>query len=241
MKKIAIITLAFLFAITLQGCSIMNQDILEKCFSDEDCTSMDITHNEENMINLMSHLMDNVDDFEYDVTLHYYKKERFIHRIMFEIIDYEGEYTLVKHIHYRDLLHEINTVINDYFEEIYEGKDLDLEMMVTFTGVEIFYHIPIEPYHEQLTFDVQDFGVDSVEYYSSIVKELYIVYPDIRYNIIYDFHESTGIDYINQYFDVNELEFDIYVYSRDVALEDNTIIDFFTEQFDDYRVVFNFK
>ncbi len=239
MKKIAIITLVFLFGITLQGCSIMNRDVLEQCILDEDCTSMEIIHNEENMTNLMSYLMNNFDDFEYNVTLHYYKKYETIHYMIFEIID-EDEYTLDKHIHYRDLLHEINIVINEYFEEIYEGKDLNLEMMVSFSGVEIFYDIPGEPYYEQLTFNVEDFRVDLLEYYCSIVKDLYNEDTNIRYYIIYDLNVSTGIDQITQNFLGSQLTFDINVLSRDITIEDNTIIDFFTEQFIDYYVMFNF-
>ncbi|KFZ26603.1 MAG: hypothetical protein KQ78_01192 [Candidatus Izimaplasma bacterium HR2] len=241
MKKIAIVTLVLLFAIILQGCSILSEDVLEQCFLDEDCTSMEIIHNEENMTNLMSYLTNHIGDFELDVTLHYHLEDSLVHYITFEM-KYEDEYTLDKHIYYRDLLYEIYLASNEYFDEIYERRNLYTKMIITFSDVEILYGIPREPYSEQLTFNGWDFRVDELEYYCSIVKDLYIEDDDISYTIIYDFYDSTGIDQITQYFGIGSgLSFDINVSSPDIIIEDNTIIDFFKEQFNEYNLNINFK
>lgn len=243
MRKYLVILMG-LMLVLLMGCTNLQLDNLEECFLNDDCIGMNIHHDNENITHLMKYVQENLQDFNYDTTLIYSKDsdQRYIDRLVLEI-QIDDNYTYENHLFIRELYKNLNTVINNYFESIHEGEDLNLGLNVSFYDAKMIiptYYRYDNP-HEEVIFDIEDFDEDLLDNYCLIIKQLYQDYPEVHYKILYETYPSIGMTSITQYIDGSELVFEIDIYGIAIFNEESLNLQFFIDVFSEYEVVFKYS
>ena len=226
MKKILLLPLLLIITFTLSACE--PPDPLEVCLEDDSCYTLEITEKTSYWHRINELIKDDI--YFYDIEYSVYNNK---HIVTFDV-NIEAEMSSLTITNYMDLFTKIESLSNQFFNEMTEAIDVEIELYVTVVANE---YINVDSNAIQIH-SIENIDGDNWKDYLTIVKEV-LVYnaseddKDIRFTSKFYYNENAT-EYMTIGYLLGNVSATMDHYSPSHRIIDAEIQEYFDVLFIDY-------